>query len=356
MSHRLERLNLFFLIYLIGFLIGFLTVSRFSNSTFRPKVSIKVIEDFTIDMPQKIENNTTSMMNVKRIRILCFLNTRPSNHKNRAVHIKVTWAKHCDKLLFASTLTDVNLGAIGLNVTDNHQTTWGKVKQMLKFIHQNYLDEFDWFLKGDDDMFLIAENLRYLLAAHSTDDPIYLGYKLNTTLHKRGFFQGGSGYVMSRQTVRIFVEKVLTNSEFFRNNSSNDTICHIESDYRAEDWHITFCLDYYNIYAGDGRDLVKRDRFFPFRPESHLFPHPRQDWYWGQKYYWNDEGLDCCSNYTNAFHYAKGQDQYTWYYLLYRLHKFGITHRFPSPPNKRNFSEVAHILDEERFNKTLRGY
>lgn len=359
MSLRLNKVNLFFITYLIGFLIGFFSISQFSHKKIVSTNLAKVKNVSSIDMLQNETINTaeTSIVEVKKLRILCFLNTRPLNHKSRAVHIKATWAKHCDKLLFASTLTDVNLGAIGFNVSDNHDTMWGKVKLMLQYIHKNHIDEYDWFMKGDDDMFMIPENLRFLLAAYSTDDPIYFGYKFNTTEHKWGYFQGGSGYVMSRQAVRIFVEKALTNREFFQKDHKNGSSCHIETDYEHEDWHITFCFDYYNVYAGDGRDLVKRDRFLPFRPVSHLLGHPIPgNWYWIGKYYFNDEGLDCCSNYTISFHYVKPWDQYTMYYLVYRLQAFGITHRFPPPPMKKNFSEVARALDAERFNLTLRGY
>lgn len=112
---------------------------------------------------------------VKKIRLMCFLNTMPASHSKKAVHIKNTWHKHCDKLLFASTLTDLNLGAIGFNVTNDHSHLWGKVKLMLQFIRTHFLDEYDWFFKGDDDTFLIPENMKYMLSAYSPEDPIYFG-------------------------------------------------------------------------------------------------------------------------------------------------------------------------------------
>ncbi|XP_055297147.1 glycoprotein-N-acetylgalactosamine 3-beta-galactosyltransferase 1-like [Sitodiplosis mosellana] len=235
---------------------------------------------------------------------------------------------------------------------------WGKVKLMMQYIHKNFINDYDWFIKGDDDMFLITENLRYMLSAYSTEDPIYFGYKFNSSLHKTGFFSGGSGYVMSRKTVQTFVEKMLTNKEFFRKSEReppND--CHIETDNRAEDWDISLCLDHYNVYAGDSRDLLKRDRFFPYKPEAHLFGKPDPNFgYWQVKYYWNDEGLDCCSNYTISFHYIPAKYQYSMYFLTYRLQPFGIKRHFPPPPKKRDFTEVKNILDREGVNATLRGY
>ena len=35
---------------------------------------------------------------------------------------------------------------------------------------------YDWFVKGDDDSFLVIENLRFLLSHYKPDDPVYLGH------------------------------------------------------------------------------------------------------------------------------------------------------------------------------------
>lgn len=339
-----------FVSYFVGFLIGILINILLKN---HPNTLVQPTDDAL-----RVRNDGNAMEEVKKIRILCFLNSRPATHGTRAVHIRETWGKHCDKLFFASTLTDVNLGAIGFNVSDDHDSMWGKEKLMLQFIYKHHLNDYDWFLKADDDTFSIIENLRYLLAAYSRDNPIYIGYKFKWESFKWGYFAGGSGYVMSQKTVRIFAEKVLKNREFFRGKGVKHSLCHIETDREIEDMHITVCLDPYNVYGGDGRDLLKRERFLMFWPEKHLFKDPnwKNRWYWKRKYYYNDEGLDCCSNYSIAFHYIKSRYQYTLYYLTYRLQPFGIERRFPPPPKKKIWSEVARVLDEEISNVKLRGF
>lgn len=79
---------------------------------------------------------------------------------------------------------DMNLDAMDFNVTNDHSHIWGKFKLMFQFIHNNFLNYYDWFFK---DTFLIGENMKFLLSAYSPEDPIYFGYVFKKNVYKNIF-------------------------------------------------------------------------------------------------------------------------------------------------------------------------
>ena len=48
--------------------------------------------------------------------------------------------------------------------------------QSFDFAYKEYLDKADWFMKVDDDTYVIMENLRYMLTSHVTTEPVYFGH------------------------------------------------------------------------------------------------------------------------------------------------------------------------------------
>ena len=48
---------------------------------------------------------------------------------------------------------------------------------MFILANQKYLNDFDWFLKADDDTYFFMDNLRQLLSQFNASEPHYLGRK-----------------------------------------------------------------------------------------------------------------------------------------------------------------------------------
>ena len=43
---------------------------------------------------------------------------------------------------------------------EEYENMWQKSRAIWKYIYFHYRDDFDWFVLGGDDVFLIVENLR----------------------------------------------------------------------------------------------------------------------------------------------------------------------------------------------------
>lgn len=86
---------------------------------------------------------------------------------------------------------------------------------------------------------------------------------------------GGSGYVLSREAVRRFVEIAFPNKD----------LC-VQADLENEDVEVGICLANVNVTTADTRDSHLKGRFMPFAPSNHL--HQGEDssfWYWVYRYY-----------------------------------------------------------------------
>lgn len=318
-----------FAFFIIGFCIGFIMIDLLSRD---PIIELEINYDYG-----GMVAPDSSMDKVKKVRILCVITTSEKNHHLKAIHVHNTWAKHCDKVFFSSGKTDNNLDSINFDVSDEYDYLWGKVKMIMQFVHKHFMNDYDWVYKGDDDTFAILENMRYLLATYSPDDPIYFGHKFNTSQHKFGYFSGGAGYVLSKRALKKFVEEILI--------PNKKDFCKSENDKANEDWEMGLCMDKIGVYPMSDQDAMKRTRFLPLPLEHHMdgwIP----DWYTHRTLYYdgNDSGLDCCSNYTISSHYVKPSKMYSNYFFAYHLRSFGIHRNFPPLARERSFSKVIRNL------------
>ena len=207
--------------------------------------------------------------------MLCWVMTSPMNVRHRAKHVKATWGKRCNVLLFMSTQDDTSFPVVKLDVQEGRDFLWGKTKEAFRYVHKHHLAEFDWVLKADDDTYVVVENLRHMLQRRDPKLPVFFGRKFKPYVNQ-GWMSGGAGYVLSKEAVHRFVEIGLR----------DESKCRVDPG-GAEDLEMGQCLQRLGVKAGDSRDELGRERFHPFEPEHHLIPGlvPKDNWYWQYNYY-----------------------------------------------------------------------
>ena len=141
----------------------------------------------------------------ERVKVLCWIMISPEFHHTRGVHIKNTWGRRCNKILFMSSIEDPELESIALPVKEKINHLWSKTKEAFKYISEHHLNDADWFLKADDDTYMVMENLRHMLFQYRPQTSLYFGQRLTSNETLDGFMQGGA-YVLSKKAVQKFVK------------------------------------------------------------------------------------------------------------------------------------------------------
>ena len=202
-----------------------------------------------------VDNSSVAEELKHKVRILCMVMTIQQGHSWKMRYTKETWGKKCTKLLFMSDIDDPSIPSVKVDVEPGRDHLTAKTMKSFELAYIKYFKEYDWFLKADDDTYVIVENMRYFLNTQSTDEPVYFGHNFRTSGVRQGYFSGGGGYVLSKEALRRLALRPLH---------------YCAEDYGAEDIEIGKCMENLGVKTGESRDELGRTRFHGLSPDRML--------------------------------------------------------------------------------------
>ncbi|XP_061613608.1 chondroitin sulfate synthase 1 isoform X3 [Phyllopteryx taeniolatus] len=140
---------------------------------------------------------------------------------SRAVAAHRTWAQSIPGRVefFSSEGSDTSapVPVVPLTGVDDSYPPQKKSFMMLKYMHDHYLDKYEWFMRADDDVYVKGERLESFLRGLNSSAPVFLGQtgmgardELGKLALEPGenFCMGGPGVIMSREVLRRVVPHV----------------------------------------------------------------------------------------------------------------------------------------------------
>lgn len=284
--------NLLLILVLINLYFLFYSFDNKKESTNCLTKSVKYLKNSHRDKPSKI---------------FCLILTTTNKLKNNTYFniLFTEWVQKCDDHRFILRLED-NSNRIENNEYNGYKLLqpagdWkevyskltDKVFYMLKdtYLHNN---EFDWYLKADDDTFVFMNNLRTFLKNKNSSVPIDFGYDLKIfgknplkNIWPQTYHSGGAGYVLSKEALNRIGSKLNENYEYCENTGS-------------EDADVGRCLRRLNVDSCKSIDKLGRERFLPINIlefVSQMGPDRSSKWYYKWLYFFSKNTVQPVNTY-----------------------------------------------------------
>jgi glycoprotein-N-acetylgalactosamine 3-beta-galactosyltransferase len=96
---------------------------------------------------------------------------------------------------------------------------WRKSRLAWIRSYEEHIDDFDWFIRGDDDTYLMMDNVREHLDSLDPNENHYLGrhFYISANHSEAQFYSGGPGTILSQGALRELISGYKRNAKVFNN-------------------------------------------------------------------------------------------------------------------------------------------
>ncbi|EGD74086.1 hypothetical protein PTSG_05778 [Salpingoeca rosetta] len=263
---------------------------------------------FVSAAPQSAEKKAASVATGKAHKVLCWVMAHPTKLDTKAIAVNQTWGHQCDKLLFVVAehhqplvppLDTLPLLKVNLGREESRNTLWQKSKLAWKRIIDEHAHDYDWFLRADDDSYIVFDNLRRFIQNKDPSQPQYFGRVYKSDVGD--FYSGGGGTLLSRAALQLLGKAYDDHPDYF-----------LDSDTFADDMEVCRTLRRMGLDTQTSLDSDGRQVFLALGLEEERGVTRERD---GSHWIWKydptfKEGINCCSKHWIATHYIDSRSMF----------------------------------------------
>ena len=223
-SHNTLKSNAyFFSVGVLGFLFGFFLVNWCKVGVIShcglKGVCCKEIrlgsKPVTVANNQEDSSSASSNLKDRDDFIFVGIMTAKKYIDNRGLASHRSWASRINgKVMFFSSegsSSSYDVPVVPLVGVDDAYPPQKKSFMMLKYMHDHFLDKYEWFMRADDDVFIKGDKLDEFLRGINSSQPRFIGQAGTGKADELGklhlkatenFCMGGPGMIFSRETLR----------------------------------------------------------------------------------------------------------------------------------------------------------
>ena len=182
--HCKKKIAVMLVKFTLGVLVGFILTQQMQNllAVTNSCIHLTLSTLKTTNQPFTLVTQQMEMEEEDHSRQLLLVGVMTADKyiETRARAVYETWGRQVPgKILFftadGKNTTDLGLPVVRLRGVDDSYPPQKKSFMMLKYLHENYGNKFEWFMRADDDVFVKTEQLEIFLKNINSSKPFFIG-------------------------------------------------------------------------------------------------------------------------------------------------------------------------------------